>query len=739
MNMKAREKDRILVAAAIVILFIAAALSKPPCYADTPIDKETTIDLDKWKLRVDSLTFLSDESKILMISNEGQKVVLFDLKESKIIKEFSNRSLVREVLFTAMAIGPEYKYAYLIGVDRSTQEKETALVRLDLDTFDKQERRIPGKMLSPSIAVARPDEPKDSPNKIFIGDLNASTIIKVSGDLFENDPSDLKPSDLIEDKIYLKNGPAIELGVSQNGKFVFVSHAQMGKISLVDTKTAEVTDEIEPADSTIPLGMFVTTSQARSLAKPRTSLIIGDFPNKAIGFSDLDPKFRTFSNIAIAPLGMGEEKMVFAAETFKPPLIVSASSSHRTIVVGNRHGNHAFLFSRIGNSLERRNGITLKNPILDIDVSPSGGIIAVLNSDKKSLKIILNPSEFTTEPGIAFGSERIRDVQRELSLLGYPVGPIDGFYGPNTRRSVALFQKEQGIKPTGTIDKKTIDALYNVVKKPVYVEAGKSKSLEAIKKKIALLKNVHLVENEINAYFAIDEQNGNIIIQNPDFGRLSPTLSTSDPNHVQKAVDSMNNLISWKTAVDFHNPKASIKFNFDIYLNSDKQITTDPIPIKSGKEFYFRIENPEDRIENQEDTKPLYVYILVISSDGTMDLLFPILSDEINSSLLPEKSIKRKLRAFLPEGNDRTIDVLKAIVTTQYIDPSVFPRGYISSARMPVVRTLQNELALFFADSIRGKVRKDEPHLADAWATKQKTLITERPSTQLKEPRNKTK
>ena len=47
------------------------------------------------------------------------------------------------------------------------------------------------------------------------------------------------------------------------------------------------------------------------------------------------------------------------------------------------------------------------------------------------------------------GSDRVREVQRRLSRLGYHVGPIDGLFGRLTRASVAWFQIKHGLEVDG--------------------------------------------------------------------------------------------------------------------------------------------------------------------------------------------------------------------------------------------------------------------------------------------------
>jgi Putative peptidoglycan binding domain/Resolvase, N terminal domain len=57
------------------------------------------------------------------------------------------------------------------------------------------------------------------------------------------------------------------------------------------------------------------------------------------------------------------------------------------------------------------------------------------------------------------GSQRVREVQRRLTRLGYHTGPIDGLYGPLTRSAVQWFQIKHGLRPTGVVAATTLAAL----------------------------------------------------------------------------------------------------------------------------------------------------------------------------------------------------------------------------------------------------------------------------------------
>jgi len=54
----------------------------------------------------------------------------------------------------------------------------------------------------------------------------------------------------------------------------------------------------------------------------------------------------------------------------------------------------------------------------------------------------------------------VRQTQEALGKKGYDLKPADGIFGLRTYQAVADFQKENGIRATGVVDRETRDAIY---------------------------------------------------------------------------------------------------------------------------------------------------------------------------------------------------------------------------------------------------------------------------------------
>lgn len=76
---------------------------------------------------------------------------------------------------------------------------------------------------------------------------------------------------------------------------------------------------------------------------------------------------------------------------------------------------------------------------------------------------------FQSRPQVQYGNwqtvqERqpdplVRDVQDRLARLGYPVGEVDGYYGPQTANALRLFQQDAGLPVNGQISDDVVAAL----------------------------------------------------------------------------------------------------------------------------------------------------------------------------------------------------------------------------------------------------------------------------------------
>ncbi len=79
------------------------------------------------------------------------------------------------------------------------------------------------------------------------------------------------------------------------------------------------------------------------------------------------------------------------------------------------------------------------------------GVKKAMAREKLPLRILVSPR---------LGRERVKDVQKLLTELGYEPGPVDGAIGSRTRTAIRAFQKELGEKQSGRVTDALVSALY---------------------------------------------------------------------------------------------------------------------------------------------------------------------------------------------------------------------------------------------------------------------------------------
>jgi hypothetical protein len=253
---------------------------------------------------------------------------------------------------------------------------------------------------------------------------------------------------------------------------------------------------------------------------------------------------------------------------------------------------------------------------------------------------------------------------------------------------------------------------------PVYVQRNGSESVEQIRQVLAGFTALQLVDNEKDARLILGVDGADITIRNGDLELAAPPVALSEPDHVNKTIEQVKDLTHWIRVMDLNNPLGTIRIEFDIRRTEDLVGAPMPQEVAPGTRLTFRVHNL--------DTVPLYVYVLDVSSDGSIELLYPQAAGA--QEQLPEgKTLEKNIETFVPEGRHAVVDVFKVIATTRPIDPSVFPQGSIKRAAPPQSATvLTDPLAQFLSHAIMGK-RGSRPVEVKSWVTAQQAMTIRLP------------
>lgn len=250
---------------------------------------------------------------------------------------------------------------------------------------------------------------------------------------------------------------------------------------------------------------------------------------------------------------------------------------------------------------------------------------------------------------------------------------------------------------------------------PVHFRTGGSASLGAIKQALAPFTAITATERESDARLIVSADANTITIESGDLEILVPPVPLSDPDHVKRAVTQVEDLVNWITVMDLRNPSPAIHIDFDIRRDGDARDAPAPQEVTPGTRLTYRVHN--------RDVVPLYVYVLDLSSDGSISLLYPPVGGA-QEELPNGKTLEKTIETFIPEGRDAVVDVYKVIATTRPIDPSLFPQGNIRGARpAPPAAVNQDPLAEFLSKRTRADSRGSFSVEVKSWVTDQASVV----------------
>jgi len=105
---------------------------------------------------------------------------------------------------------------------------------------------------------------------------------------------------------------------------------------------------------------------------------------------------------------------------------------------------------------------------------------------------------------------RVEEIQRILKNAGFGQERVDGILGPTTRRAIAEFQRQKGLKPTGLIDHLTLLALNREEERMKLITANATDASSSLNPQLPPLKSTFVsagpATNETSDSFASKEK-----------------------------------------------------------------------------------------------------------------------------------------------------------------------------------------------------------------------------------------
>ena len=247
------------------------------------------------------------------------------------------------------------------------------------------------------------------------------------------------------------------LFVTAGGEYAFVGDRASPRLSVIDA-TGRVRDTLsidsESKSSRPPVPATISFHDGSDGVPVAASLLLADYNTESLQMIDFEPVLLTMSVTATSSIAIPIRPNTFVkaapiAGARLSPVLLGASPDEGTIVVGNRFSTRLLFFSRRGRLLERTGSAELDDPPSALLVSASGGKVVVLHPDAPFLTALdLSGPDGTAGSGFSKldpgGADDVREMQRLLGKLGYPVGAVDGYLGPRTVQSLEAVKRRSG-------------------------------------------------------------------------------------------------------------------------------------------------------------------------------------------------------------------------------------------------------------------------------------------------------
>jgi Putative peptidoglycan binding domain/Tetratricopeptide repeat len=403
----------------------------------------------------DFVRILPDNMRAIAVSAFEKRYVVINIATG----ETGARSLTHTVSDIALGSRP---YLYLVGAKEA--DAGSAIVsRLDWESGSIVSVEIPGRFTTPSIAI-------DREGAVLLGNREDRRVTIISATEFNK-------TDVLEKRLHGKPTDVVvsystgvgDLGVTPDGRYILAALADGSEIILVDREHGRISSRYR----LIPLGtsgMFASTRSMKVVAGPESG-VNSTTPTILYGSSGLerDDFFTFVVNETFRALDVVQAvKVNFARDVrgtkptdaieFRSAMIVASDDDQQNILLGSTDSTHVLWFRRRGNIvLQLGEAVQLEVAPVDVDVSGDGQLAVVLHKDRPAITVLRGMDlAARVTSGMPEGrSCELFHAQLYLANQGYPVGAVDGIYGPQTRDALRAFQVNSGLNPTGVLDNAT--------------------------------------------------------------------------------------------------------------------------------------------------------------------------------------------------------------------------------------------------------------------------------------------
>jgi hypothetical protein len=245
-----------------------------------------------------------------------------------------------------------------------------------------------------------------------------------------------------------------------------------------------------------------------------------------------------------------------------------------------------------------------------------------------------------------------------------------------------------------------------------YCDLDGSEMLRKVKQELDTVPFITAVTEPHGYHLLLAERDHHIATEGSDPTEISPRVPVADANAVSLVVEQVTHWASWFNVLSIDNQTSTA--DVDVRIERlEGGGTRSPFDNVDDIDADFRVgEKFQITVENKTDKK-LYLSMLDLSTDGSIDLVYPDApgAEEI---LAPRGTWTKELETTLPAGRDEIKDILKVFATSAAVNFSFLTRAAV---RGDVPADSNDPLTQLLAQAARGVSRGIKRVDTESWGT----------------------
>jgi hypothetical protein len=256
-------------------------------------------------------------------------------------------------------------------------------------------------------------------------------------------------------------------------------------------------------------------------------------------------------------------------------------------------------------------------------------------------------------------------------------------------------------------------------------------TLQKILDEIRNFKHIEIVSTDSDYDLLLreqmDTQTGKryIITEGGDPIEISPRVPVDESDCVTLVVEQIKQWAKWFNVLRINNQNPDIDIEFvlrpqeSVKSRGSLENREVSFSLLEGEGFTAQIKN--------KSRKDLYIALIDLSSDGSVNVVFP--ENGAEEFMEPERALTKALKTGLPKGRNSIRDVLKLIATTSYADFNFLRQAAVKGEqKLAIIRGKPtNPMEELLSAAVMGTTRGDNKNVnVGNWTTIERVLEVKR-------------